>query len=66
MRILKKGKGSPTDKSARFTCIGCGALIEAKKSEGKYIPDWRDGDYIKMKCPQCGNINSVSATMFQL
>ncbi len=66
MKVLKKGKGSPNDKSARFTCDGCGSLLEAKKSEGKYVSDWRDGDYVEVKCPECKAKNIVSAGLFQL
>ena len=66
MKILKKGKGSPLDRSARFQCDGCGATIEAKKSEGKYVSNWRDGDYVEVKCPQCKAKNIVSADLFQL
>ena len=66
MKIIKKGKGSPTDKSARFTCDVCGALIEAKKSEGKLAGEQRDGFYYKMKCPQCDAINHVASELFQI
>jgi len=66
MKIIKKGTGSPTDKSVRFTCKNCGALIEAKKSEGKHVSDFRDGDYYEMKCPQCNNFNNVAHDLFQL
>lgn len=66
MKIISKGKGSPSDRSARFTCDGCGARLEAKKSEGKYVSDWKDGDYVEVKCPQCKAKNIVSADLFQL
>ena len=66
MRIIKKGKGSLSDKSARFTCKKCGALIEAKKSEGKYGGEQKDGFYYKMICPQCKTPNYIAEEMFQL
>lgn len=66
MKVIKKGKGSPADKSARFTCNKCGSRIEAKKSEGKYQSDWRDGDFIEVKCPECKQKNNISVDLFQL
>ena len=66
MNILKKGKGSPHDRSAVFDCDGCGATIKAKKSEGKYVSDWRDGDFVEVRCPKCKAKNNVSADLFQL
>ena len=66
MEVLSKGKGSPKDRSAVFTCNGCGSGIKAKKSEGKYVSDWKDGDYVEVKCPECKELNAVSADLFQL
>ena len=66
MKIIKKGKGSLTDKSARFTCDECGALIEAKKSEGKYGGEQKDGFYYKIICPECNKLNYVAEELFQL
>lgn len=66
MKIIRGGNGSPHDKSARFICYKCGARIEARKSEGVFVSDWRDGDYVEMKCPQCGYKNNISADLFQL
>ena len=54
MRIIKKGK-LPEDKEARFSCYKCKSEIEAKQSEGGYVNNQRDGDFVKFTCPNCGN-----------
>jgi RNase P subunit RPR2 len=66
MKIIKRGKGSLTDKAARFTCNECGSLIEAKKSEGKFEGEQKDGFYYVMRCPNCKKINHVASELFQL
>lgn len=66
MEVLEKGTGGPDDKAAIFACRKCGAKVKGKKSEGKYVSDWKDGDFVEMECPQCGHVNAVSATLFQL
>lgn len=66
MEILRKGTVRPNDRSAIFTCRECGSKIKGKMSEGRYVADWKDGDYVEMKCPQCKEVNAVAATLFVL
>jgi len=65
MKILKKGKGGKRVHTAKWECDECGSLIESTNKEGKYVSDWRDGDYFECKCPSCGHVNNVAATLFQ-
>jgi len=66
MEVLQKGTGGPDDKAAIFTCRKCGAKLKARKSEGHYVSDWKDGDFVEMRCPECSHLTSVAATLFQL
>lgn len=57
MRIIKKGK-KPEEKKYRGTCGKCKTVVEFKRSEAKFIPDFRDGDFLTVTCPVCSyNIN---------
>ena len=67
MEIIKSGKGyGEHDPYALFSCESCGARVAARKSEGKYVPDWRDGDCVTLDCPQCGHGNVLSVERFLL
>lgn len=63
MRIISKKDFK--DRKARFTCTCCGSVIEAKRSEGRLVLDFRDGDFIVVRCPVCHTDNSVSDTLFK-
>mgnify|MGYP002076130186 CR=1 FL=1 len=67
MEIIKSGEGyGQHDLYALFSCQSCGARVAARKSEGQYVSDWKDGDYVTLNCPQCGHDNVVSVEIFVL
>jgi hypothetical protein len=56
MKIIKRGKPQGTVPTTT-TCDsidGCGTVFSWYQSEGKLVPDQRDGDYWDVKCPVCG------------
>lgn len=64
MEIIKRGV-NPSDKSAEFSCNSCNTILRAKRSEGQYQSDQRDGDYIIFSCPVCQHRISVSVKAFK-
>ena len=54
MEILKEGK-NPSDKKYEGECHTCETLVSFKRSEAKYTPDQRDGDFLTVECPVCGD-----------
>ena len=52
VRVLRQAK--PTREVFRGTCWPCGTEVEADRGDGKVVSDWRDGDYLKVRCPTCG------------
>ena len=63
MEIIKSGK-LDIDKEAEFSCRHCSAVISAKRGEGLYTSDQRDGDYIRFQCPYCNKLIHVSLGLF--
>lgn len=61
MRILKRGR-PPEDAPYRVSCRNCKSKLEFEKREAEYVPDQRDGDYLKIECPICKEDVTVSAT----
>lgn len=53
MKIIKKGK-RPEDKKHRGTCHNCKTVVEFSQSEGVVTYDQRDGNFVTVKCPTCG------------
>lgn len=45
----------PNKKGAtyRFSCRGCGAVLEAEPNDGRLVGDQRDGDAYVFRCPHC-------------
>ena len=63
MRIIRQG--SIPVEMARVTCRECKTLFEFVKSEGKLVPDFRDGDYVEINCPFCHKTLAVSVGLFR-
>jgi hypothetical protein len=53
MKIIKPGF-PPKEKIVRLQCGDCGCEFEAKAGEIERVPDQRDGDFWRCKCPQAG------------
>lgn len=54
MEILKRGK-LPEDKTYEARCNHCKTEIRFQQREGHITHDQRDGDFITVNCPVCGN-----------
>jgi hypothetical protein len=64
MKVLRKGT-KPADVTAKFDCRECGSRLQAKRSEGELTSDWRDGDFLTFKCPECKSSINVSTELFK-
>ncbi|AXV15107.1 hypothetical protein CYG48_04960 [Neorhizobium sp. SOG26] len=60
MKIIKQGK-HPGEKVYRGTCRTCSTEIEFERHEARYQVDQRDGDFLQIACPTCGEDINVSA-----
>lgn len=63
MRVIKHGELK--SEVARIECRHCDSIFECAKSEGKYVVDVRDGDYIEIVCPVCSNKVNVDTKLFK-
>lgn len=54
MRIIKQGS-LPEDTIHTGTCNRCKTEVEFKRSEGRVVDDQRDGSFVHVSCPVCGN-----------
>lgn len=52
MEIVSKGKLA-TDIKYTMSCNHCGSVTIFDHSEGREVPDQRDGDAIVFDCPTC-------------
>lgn len=64
MKIIRKGT-KKEDKRCQFTCTECRSVIEAKKSEGRYIDSIIDMASIEFICPLCECKNWVDVSKFE-
>ena len=64
MEILKEGL-HPSEKVAEFGCHECGGQYRAKISEGDYVSDQRDGDFVQFECPCCKQTLNVLTKKFK-
>lgn len=55
MRIIKQGI-PPSERLYVRTCYTCKTEFEFKQSEAKLEMDVRDGNYLRINCPVCGNM----------
>jgi len=53
MEIIKQGT-PPSEKVYEAECRKCKSVFRFKQLEGKITYDQRDGDFITVKCPVCG------------
>ena len=53
MKIIKQGS-LPEDRPYRSVCRRCNAEFEFLEKEGEVVFDQRDGNFVKIKCPCCG------------
>lgn len=54
MKIIKRGK-VPGKREHTGTCHNCGTVVRFRQEEGKVTHDQRDGDFVTVTCPVCGN-----------
>lgn len=59
MRIIKPGV-LPENKEIKHSCINCKCEFAFNRREAVVIPDPRDGNYLKVKCPFCANACAVN------
>lgn len=64
MKIIKRGR-SVRERSTEWNCQACNSTIEAKRSEGEFFSDQRDGDAIIFVCPVCDEKNYIDITKFK-
>jgi phage FluMu protein Com len=62
MEIIKRGRIS-IEKSYTIKCRWCETVFMFKESEGKFVSDFRDGDYLEIKCPVCSQQSNVSTRL---
>ena len=60
MRILKRGV-RPETLVYRASCYKCKSEFEFSRSEAQFHDDQRDGAYLSVDCPVCGNGCTVQA-----
>ncbi|TSC82434.1 MAG: hypothetical protein G01um101419_590 [Parcubacteria group bacterium Gr01-1014_19] len=57
-KIIKTGKKNPGEfwVNKKLTCQKCGCKFQLEETDKvKHVPDFRDGDYYEVNCPQCKN-----------
>ena len=59
MEIIERGT-LPSDRVHEGRCDTCRTKVRFKQSEAKYVPDQRDGDFLQVGCPVCGQTITVS------
>lgn len=59
MNIIKQGV-LPQEKVHQVTCRTCSTVFEFSKAEAQLVFDQRDGNYLKVNCPLCGNSCTTS------
>lgn len=53
MKILEHGM-PPIVKVYTLRCHNCSTKFEFQRHEAEFVPDQRDGDYLRVHCPVCG------------
>ncbi len=53
MHIIKRGT-PPQEREYEATCRNCRTEVRFQQSEGTVTYDQRDGDFVTVKCPVCG------------
>ena len=62
MKVIQPGKVPST--TLHGTCGNCRTVFVCDQSEAHYVPDQRDGDFWRVKCPlsECGHDVTIAAT----
>jgi RNase P subunit RPR2 len=63
MKIIHRGEVKPS--TCRVVCGRCKSELEVSESDGSYVSDQRDGDYIEVSCPVCNKTMTISMRHFQ-
>jgi RNase P subunit RPR2 len=59
MKILRQGT-IPTKRKYREICLNCTTFFEFLQDEGKITYDKRDGHFVSIHCPVCGQVCHVN------
>ena len=59
IQVLKVGV-LPTEVKYHFVCYNCKTEFIATRGDGRFAYDQRDGDFVSVKCPTCGQETSSS------
>jgi hypothetical protein len=59
MEIIERGT-LPTERQHEIRCRNCKTLFRFKCHEATYVPDERDGDFLSINCPVCGDQCTVT------
>jgi ribosomal protein S27E len=62
MKIIKQGTPRSED-VFEGRCMDCKTVVQFKRSEAKYTPDQRDGDFLTVACPVCGRAIHVNTSL---
>ncbi len=66
MKQIRRGKRNPNHPwvANKIDCINCdySGMLE-KGDKVKFVEDSRDGDYYKVKCPNCGHGMTLAASL---
>lgn len=54
MEIIKRGI-DPQEVEYQAACHNCGTEVKFKRKEAEVVPDWRDGNFMRVDCPVCPN-----------
>lgn len=65
MEIIKRGK-LPSERTYTTSCGVCKTEFRCSEADacGRYN-DWRDGDYLTIKCPVCNNSRNYNVVLFK-
>jgi ribosomal protein S27E len=61
MKILKHG--TPRSNVVRTECRDCGCEFEFNRKEARLMPDFRDGDFYSINCPDCKKLCTVAYSL---
>ncbi len=61
VRIIKRGS-TRGERVYAATCYGCDTKFEFKLNEATEHNDYRDGNYLSINCPVCGDLVTVGVS----
>lgn len=62
MEIIKRGKRAAS-RNVALSCDDCGTRFRCAIGEMRLMPDFRDGDYYEVACPECRKSVTYSADL---